>query len=192
MIKAIIFDFAGVIGAEAYWNWLRKKIPNLDNKKHYFEEIANKVDKGTISEPEFVEAIAKEIHLPHEKIREEIFQELVINDGLLTLIKSLKKHYKIGLLSNYSHVWLEKILDVYHLQEYFDEIFISSRHGFIKPEVEAFQTILSKLHVSINEAVFTDDRQDNVDAGNKIGLKSFLYKNNEKLKQDLLTYGVNL
>jgi HAD superfamily hydrolase (TIGR01509 family) len=192
MINAIIFDFAGVIGADGYWIWLKKNVPDLDNKKRYFEEIAIKVDKGTITEQEFVDAIAKELKLPHEKIRSEIFQEIVINDELLSFIKSLKKHYKIGLLSNFTHVWLEEIFDKHNLHEYFDEIFISSRHGFIKPENEAFQTILSKLHVTNNEAVFIDDRQGNVDAGNKFGLKSILYENNEKLKQNLQDHGVKV
>jgi|SRR6185369_14673122 len=192
MIQAIIFDFAGVIGADGYWAWLRKNVPNLEDKRHFFQEISEKVDKGTITNQEFVDLIAKETSILHEKIWPEIFQEIVINDNLLSYIKILKKHYKVGLLSNFTHVWLEEIFDKYGLHTYFDKMFISSKHGFIKPEDEAFQKILTMLGVTKNDAIFIDDRQGHVDASNKFGLKAFLYVDNDKLKQDLENYGVKI
>lgn len=190
MVKAIIFDFAGVIGADGYWIWLRKNVPNIEEKRPFFQEISEKVDKGTITNSEFVDLIARETNTSKEKIWPEIFAEIIINTQLLDYIKHLKQHYKIGLLSNFTHVWLDEIFEKYSLHEFFDQLVISSRHRVIKPEPEAFQKIITLLEVPKEEAVFVDDRQGHVDASNTFGLKAFLFTTNEKLKQDLEEVGI--
>lgn len=192
MIRAIIFDFAGVIGADGYWSWLRKNVRDLDDKKSFFQEMSEMVDKGTIANQEFVSIIAKETSISSDRIWPEIFREIAINDGLLALMKDLKMHYKIGLLSNFNHIWLDEIFEKYGLHTYFDKIFISSRHGSIKPEDEAFQKVINMLNVTKDEAIFIDDRQVNVDAGKNFGLISILFENNEKLKRDLQNYGIKI
>lgn len=52
--------------------------------------------------------------------------------------------------------------------------------------------MLELLQVKKEEAVFIDDRQRLVDASNELGLKAFLFTDNEKLKQDLENYGVKV
>jgi HAD superfamily hydrolase (TIGR01549 family) len=138
-----------------------------------------------ITNQEFVHLIAQKTSVPSEKIWPEIFQEIIINDTLLALIKSLKKRYKIGLLSNFSHVWLKEIFEKHGLHEFFDELFISSQHGIIKPQEQAFLTILNLLKVEKNEALFIDDRQINIQAAEKLGIKALLYTTTGKLKKDL-------
>ncbi|MDP3697004.1 MAG: HAD-IA family hydrolase [Candidatus Taylorbacteria bacterium] len=111
---------------------------------------------------------------------------------MLQYIAELKKHYKIGLLTNYTYEWLDEIFEKYNLAHYFDQKLISSRYKLIKPEPEAFLKMLELLQVKKEEAVFIDDRQRLVDASNELGLKAFLFTDNEKLKQDLENYGVKV
>jgi len=190
VIKAVIFDFAGVIGVDGYWVWLRENVPNIEEQRPFFQKISEEVDKGVITNKEFVEQIARETKKDVNIIWPQIFQKIVINTALLEYITRLKTQYKIGLLTNYTYEWLDEIFQKYDLAPYFDQILISSRSKLIKPEPEAFLKILELLQVAKEEAAFIDDRQGHVDASNKIGLKAFLFVDNEKLKQDLENCGI--
>jgi FMN phosphatase YigB (HAD superfamily) len=55
----------------------------------------------------------------------------------------------------------------------------------IKPETQIFELMIDLLKIKKDEGIFIDDRQKNVDAGNKFGIKSLLYINNEELTKDL-------
>lgn len=68
VVRAIIFDFAGVIASDAYWIWLIKTVDGIDKKKSLFQDLANKVDVGEISNKEFVAQLAKETGVPEDLI----------------------------------------------------------------------------------------------------------------------------
>ena len=59
MIKAIIFDFAGVIVHEGYWDWLAKKVPDLAGKEKFFLDLSDRTDSGAISHEKFLEELEK-------------------------------------------------------------------------------------------------------------------------------------
>lgn len=185
MIKAFIFDFAGVIGADGYWIWLREKLPELENKKTYFQEISEKVDRGDITNKKFVELIAKATNASIETIWKEIYEKITINKKLLNYIEELKKKYTIGLLSNFTFEWIDELFLKHNLSQYFEEIIISSRLKIIKPDPKIFEKMINLLKIDKSEAVFIDDRQYNVDAANKFGIKSLLFISNDKLKKDI-------
>jgi epoxide hydrolase-like predicted phosphatase len=192
MIKALIFDFAGVIGTDGYWVWLEEKVSDLESKKFYFKNLSEKVDKGDITNQEFIEAVAKGSNLPTEIIWKEIFKKIIINTELLNLINQLKEKYKIGLLTNYTHEWMNELFKIYKLNEYFDSIVISSVHKVIKPDRKIYQISLDLLKIKSDEAIFFDDRQKNVDGGERVGIKSFLFTTNQKFREDLENCGIIL
>lgn len=190
MVKAIIFDFAGVIGADGYWAWLRENVQDIENQKSYFQELSEKVDKGLITNRGFVDALSQKTSIDSLLIWPAIFEKIVINQELLDYIKKLKKNYKIGLLSNFTFEWLDEIFEKYNLSSLFDAEFISSKFKIIKPEAEAFHKVLELLGVSKEEAVFVDDRQGHVDAANALGIRAFLFTTNKNLKVDFENYGI--
>lgn len=190
MIKAVIFDFAGVVVPDVYWNWLETNVPDIARKREYFEKLSYDADRNIISTEEFEEGIAKETSLKQEEVWTIFREHFLANKDLLALIKNLKHKYKIGLLSNFTHGWIEELISIHNLQEYFDEILISSDHKIAKPEPAFFKKAVELLRVRPEEAVFFDDRQENVDAGNALGIKSFLYTDLAGFKKDLSSVGV--
>lgn len=185
MIKAIIFDFAGVIGADGYWVWLRKVVPDIDSQKPYFLKLSEKVDRATISNKEFLEQLSKRIGVSKETIWPTVRKHIIINRELLKFIKPLKEKYKIGLLSNFTHEWLREVINENHLSEYFDQILISSEQKLIKPELEFFQKMFDLLGVNKEQVIFIDDRDYQVEAAEKFGIKSILFTSNEQLQRSL-------
>ena len=160
-------------------------------KREYYQKVSEQVDRAIIPHSEFVKMLSKDTGIAEEKIWQEVYEEIVINDELLKLIKQLKKKYKIGLLSNFTFPWLREILANRNLYSYFDQIIISSEHKLLKPEPKIFHKILKMLDVIKKEAVFIDDRQTNVDAANRIGIKSILFSSNEHLREQFKEIGIN-
>ncbi len=192
MIKAIIFDWAGVIGADGYWVWLRKNIRDLESRRDYFQDISEKVDSAEMLHADFEKKLADISGKSAIEVWQEVKREIVINRELVGIIEKLKSRYKIGLLSNFTYPWLNEILSENNLYKLFDAYIISSEHNVIKPNPDAFKKILNLLNVNAGESVFVDDRQVHVDAANKIGLNGLLYKDNIQLVHDLGQLGIEV
>lgn len=192
MIKAIIFDFAGVIGEDGYWVWLRENLADFETKKHIFDKTANQVDKGELSEKEFVGFVSEHTKRDTKDIWPEVKEKILLNHELIGIIKSLKKNYKTALLSNFVFEWLNEILTDNNLYDEFDEVIISAKHGMIKPDAEIFLKMIDLLGIKPEEAIFIDDRQYQVDGAKKLGIKAFLYKDNNTLIKDLQSEGVRI
>ena len=192
MIKAIIFDWAGVIASDGYWIWLGKNIKDIEEKRSYFQDISEKVDSARISHNEFEEILTSISDKLEQDVWQEVKLEIIINKELLEVIKTLKNRYKIGLLSNFTFPWLNELLSENNLYRLFDACIISSEHKVIKPQKEAFEKVLNALNVSANESVFIDDRQINVDAANKLTLNGLLFKDNARLLNDLRLLGAEV
>lgn len=185
MIKVILFDFAGVIGADGYWVWLKEKLRDFENKKSYFQNLSEKIDRSDITYKEFIESVSKGTNISKEVIKKEIFKKIIINTELLDIIIQLKKKYKIGLLSNYYYEWMNELFAKYNLSKYFDEKIISSTYKIIKPDQKIYKIALNLFKIKPEEAIFIDDRQKNIDGGEKAGIKSLLFTTNSKLVEDL-------
>jgi len=193
MIKGLIFDFAGVIGSEGYSLWVReKKSQGIESTSTYFHDISNRLDRGDITREEFTQDLAKKVGTDSSKIWGEMFEKIKINDELLNYIEQLKKNYKIGLLTNYNHLWMNELFSIYKLEKYFDSKVISSLVNVIKPEKEIYQISLDRLKIKPEEALFFDDRPRNIEGGEDVGIKSFLFVDNKKFIEDLRSCGITL
>lgn len=192
MIKAIIFDFAGVVATESFMIWLSENITDFEKTKQFYLDLSYEVDSGKITASEFSQVLGEKSGKPPENVWPEIFDKIVINDSMVNLIKNLKKKYKVGLLTNHITEWITYIIDSHKLSPLFDEIVISSKEKFIKPDQKIFKIMLERLQVDAPESVFIDDRQINVEGAKKIGMQGLLYTADEELEQDLLKLGVKL
>ena len=191
MIKAIIFDFAGVIGTEGYSLWAKeKKAQGIEATGTYFHDISNRLDRGDITREEFTQDLSKKVGTDSKKIWGEMLKKIKINHELLNIITKLRRNYKIGLLTNYNYLWMNELFSIYKLEKYFDSKVISSLHKVIKPEKKIYQISLELLKIKPEEAIFFDDRQRNIDGGESVGIKSFLFTTNQKLIEDLRSYDI--
>lgn len=192
MIKAIIFDFSGVISTESFLLWLDENVPNSERERRIFFELSKKVDSGKITADEYAKILAEKTDKNPENIWPEMFNKIIINKEIINLIQKLKKNYKIALLSNHVEEWITSTIEYHNLKNNFDEIVISSQFKLIKPDPEIFHLTIKKLNVKPNEAVFIDDRQTNVTGGSKVGINSILYTTNKQLISDLKLLSVKI
>lgn len=187
-VRAIVFDWAGVMATEAYWVWVRKNVTDVGP----LISIDSKVDSGEMPHEEFVAMVAKVSGKTSEEVWRGIKSEMALNEELIALIRELKKKYKIGLLSNFTAPWLREVMDENKLWDLFDEHIISSEHKLVKPDAKIYKKMLTMLDVSAGEVVFADDRQINIDAAKKLGMRGFLFTDTEQFIKDLKTAGISV
>ncbi len=187
MYKAIIFDFFDVIHRDPFHEWLRQSQLERGGELH---ESSKRLDLGLLTDQEHYEALGRLSGQPASDVQ-AVFDDISFIDAeMVSLIKHLKVHYKIGLLSNTSVTYIRRLFQEHDLEPLFDDVTISAEVGLIKPDPKVFEHSLRQLGVSANEAIFIDDNPTNAQAAASIGIKSLVYKNIEELKRDLDKLGV--
>ena len=66
------------------------------------------------------------------------------------------------------------------LAEIFDVVVVSYELGHAKPDREIYQVTLSKLGVLPQDALFVDDRSENIAAANELGLRTFHFTGDDR------------
>ncbi|HEX5455841.1 MAG TPA: HAD family phosphatase [Candidatus Saccharimonadales bacterium] len=187
MIKAIIFDFFGVIQADPYERWLNRH--GLKREGPY-AEAADIMDRGRITRPEFYERLSEISGQSLDKIQSDFSEGIALDGSLVEFIKTLSSRYKIGLLSNSRSDYLRPILAENGITDLFNTAVISSEAGFIKPDPAIFRLSLENMAVQPYEAVFVDDKIYNTEAAEALGIYSVLYRDLASLKEDLHGLGI--
>jgi putative hydrolase of the HAD superfamily len=180
MIKAIIFDYFGVITSDNFWQFTGEAI----NANGSFHKLIAKVNTGAESWGDFINDVARETHQTPQAVM-VMYKNERIDLELLGYIKQLRRQYKTALLTNSSYEYLEPIIANMKLDSFFDEIVISSRLGMIKPDPDLFNYTLNRLKVNSYEAIFIDDRLSNVTAARQLGIESILYSSLTQLRSEL-------
>ncbi len=199
MIKVIIFDWGNVIAFYPITDFLDKISAYFKVDKKLFQkvELQNRLkhDLGEISTKEFIDNLSKGINkkLTVEEYYTTIekFGQGELNQELISLIKNLKKKYKIFILSNNSEPTYISIMKS-NLKNLFDKILFSYQVGIKKPNKEFFLKILGDTTFSPKNCLFIDDREDVCIAAKKYCFNTIIFKNNEQLKKELVSFKINM
>lgn len=188
MLKNIIFDIGGVFlkfNPETYidsFNLGKEKTDDLNRivfKNHFWKDYL----RGRITVEEYIAAILQ----GNEKYQYEI---LTVNDMEIVknklqpiketfyFLKKLKKEGKqIYVLSNLNIKVKEYFESLCDTKRYFNACVYSCDSGLLKPEKEAFETLLSKYKLQPQETLFIDDQIKNTEAAKDCGINTYLFSN---------------
>jgi putative hydrolase of the HAD superfamily len=81
--------------------------------------------------------------------------------GSIELLKKLKEHYRLGVISNNLFSEQTKKMQRIGIIDYFDTIAISEEVGFAKPDPRIFEVALERARVAASEAVLIGDSWTN-------------------------------
>ncbi len=163
MIKAIFFDFGGVLVEDRYTaivEPLKCKLP--PDRATEFSRLESAASRGKIGE-EFL-AKADEM-LGISKLRGAPWideQYAHPNPEVINLITGLKRKYKVGMLSNNFLFWAQKLRQEGWMKV-FETVVISAEVGMTKPDREIYLLAAERIGNLPAECFFIDNIQTNVD-----------------------------
>jgi HAD superfamily hydrolase (TIGR01509 family) len=184
MIKALIFDCFGVIYPQATGNYFERNKNLFKNGSDTLDKLNLQIDLGQITREEFFVGLEKEIGVPAKEIQVEIDKELIVDQQLIELIKSLRKKYKIGLLSNAGK---EEIAIIYRdkIDSLFDTLAVSYEVGAVKPNLKIYLACAQRLNVEPAECIFIDYSNTNLEAAERLGMKTIYYSDFGTVPEEL-------
>lgn len=186
MIKALIFDCFGVLITDALSAMVGDLKTSDPETAQEIIALTVAANKGIVDPEVSRPAIAKLLGLTYEEYWQKLRTEEVKNTELLSYIKELRQHYKIGLLSNVSRGGLTARLTPEELA-IFDALVPSGDIGFAKPSPEAYEIAADRLGMRYQECLMIDDRQDYCDGAVAVGMQAIHYISLEQFKQELAT-----
>ncbi len=195
MIKAIVFDWGGVLAMHArFGHFAKMYAPKFgkdpDKFKKIFLENWTKARVNEMDSQLFWYNTAKFLGIDKNIFRKDLKEYFALNKDILNLLKSLKKDYKLGLLTNQIQDWLEEIIKLHNLHKIFDVIVSSYESKVAKPDILIYKQIIEKLAVNANECLYIDDFEENLPPAEKLGMRTILFKDLQQLKDELIKLGV--
>lgn len=192
-IKAVVFDFGGVIAqadTTQMSNFLINSFNiNKEELSSALRDMQTYVSKGG-SEKQFWEqfAISKKISLPNDWFDQfgiVIKKSITEMPESLLIVKTLQSQgYQTAMLSDVTQYQAEIIRKMGYY-DLFTPVLLSYEIRVKKPNPEAFQILLKKLNLPASSVLFIDDRMENVEAAKKQGIDSIQFVNPEQLKKEL-------
>ena len=193
MIKAVLFDFGGVIAQEGFKEGLKAigRRHGLD-PDIFFETARDLVYStgyvvGKASEKVYWETLRKTagIDAPDEELRRDILDRFTLNPEMIETAKGLKrKGLIVGILSDQTN-WLEELDCRYGFLRHFDVVFNSFRLQKSKKDPSLFRDVVKAMGLICGEVLFIDDIAGNVERARSQGMKAIHYHEMEQLRRTL-------
>lgn len=177
MIKAIIFDFFGVIVTEGLKQFLDTYFPNDPEKRRSAIDIVVRIDSGeaNLTTDSLTQELSKMAGV-QPSVVERFLGNNQPNRVLLDYIrKELKPKYKVGILSNAGADFVSDILPQKD-QELFDDKVLSYRFAMAKPAQEIYKIAAGRLGAETNECVFVDDSKNHCEGTRATGMYAIFYE----------------
>jgi putative hydrolase of the HAD superfamily len=200
MIKTVLFDLGNVVLPFDVMR-LAKRLTNYTHLSAdeivaflWNDHIADNFETGKMSPSHYFEHVSLLCQFRGLTFAEfvPIFNEIFDEDfGVAELIASLKKNYKLGLISNTNAIHVAHILENYPVLTHFERHWWSNEAGVRKPNPKIYHMALSYFSVDPEEAVFIDDLHTNIQSARQLGINAIHYKGLEPLKAELKKLGVH-
>ncbi len=204
--KAIIFDYGNVLDVVEDlrpWHDQRDQLAapfGLNGEQLwnllYYTDPWQQVKRGQITREAFWDAILRPLGLPDPAAQKEFMIRLMsghdkVNPAMTDLLRELKPHYRLALLSNTDLSDMETwIADIQGLTDMFDVVVPSAKVGLAKPEPEIYQLTLELLGLKPDETLFVDDLPRNTTAAEALGIPAIVFESPAQLRCELAARGI--
>lgn len=194
MIKNIIFDF-GDIFINLDKEGLHNALQSLGIKEWNTElsELNESFEKGLCSEEFFLSGIHK--HTSYKDLNEikrswcAILSDFPVSR--LEFLEQLKPDYRLFLLSNTDSIHISHFKKTVGIEFYnrfyncFEKVHFSFEMGLRKPQPEIYTKVLDENNLLASETLFIDDKKENTDAAEKLGIRVWIL---QVAKEDVVDF----
>ena len=187
MIKAVLFDFDGVLtidktGSTSITRYISDScgIP-LENVKSCYYKFNKQLLLGETTHQEMWQDFCKSLGQDVDyNILLDSFRATRLDDKMIALVKKLKEKYLVGMITDNKCDRIRTILDYRGLNQYFDVVAVSASLHVGKDNPSIFEYVLSTLNVSASECVFIDNTEKNLVVPKQMGMSTILFDDDNR------------
>jgi len=182
---ALIFDFGGVLMKTTDYTPRHRWDDRLGLPHGTVERVVHgspswlQAQAGSLSTAAYWDDIAKQLHLSADDIQslaDDFYSGDELDSQLIAYIRQQRSAgYKVALLSNDVPELTNKLSKL-GISDLFDALVISAQIGVMKPAPDAYLAVLERLNIPAEQGIFIDDRLENVEGAQAIGLIGIHYK----------------
>ena len=200
-ITAFIFDFGNVICSfDPHLFFVRaQQYSNLPPESLLVAlkgsvEIMREYETGLLTSDEFFTRIRSTCRLTvsREEFIRAYTQIFAPIPSTYALIRELRPHYKLGLLSNTNEWHFEYGIKTTEVFPLFDTVTLSYKVKAMKPARQIYTDAINKLGAAPAECVYIDDLEENVVAAKEFGMQALLFRSGDELRESLMRLGVQI
>ncbi|MFZ1087335.1 MAG: HAD family phosphatase [Terracidiphilus sp.] len=197
-LRAVVFDYGIVLSgppnAEA-WAAMQR-ITGLPEERFapFFWEDRQAYDEGKLTGITFWQKLLRDAGLPLDHV-----EELNRWDGrlwggeslaMVSWQRAIQQHGLLtAILSNMGDSVLEHILSKHAWIQRFNVLVWSYQLGIAKPDPGIYRYTLDQLGTLPEETLFIDDKRENVEAAQSLGIWSIEFSTVKQLRSDLIAAG---
>ena len=199
MIKTVIFDLGTVIVPFDFARGYRamaelcscaaEEIP----KRIGSTDLVRRFECGEVAPEQFVEQLCRTLDMRMEYANFcQIWCSIFLPDTLIpeSLLRGLKRRYRLLLLSNTNAIHFSMIRENYPLLRHFDDYVLSYEVGALKPSPRIYEEAIARAQCAPAECFFTDDIPEYVAGARKAGMDAVQFQSAAQIEAELLGRGV--
>ena len=196
VIKAILFDFGGVIAEEGFWKGLRViGTENGIDPDDLFRTVDALIYEtgyliGNTDEASFWNTVRSKtgIHGTDTELRSEILTRFVLRPDMIASVDIMRsKGFIVAMLSDQTN-WLDIIDRQTGLFRHFDSIFNSFRLHKSKRDASVFKDVCAALGVQTGETLFVDDNINHIKRAQGQGLQAIHFTGIDEYKRQIRNF----
>jgi putative hydrolase of the HAD superfamily len=193
MIKAVIFDFGGVLAEEGFKDGLKAigKENGLD-PEDFFQTAEKLIYQtgyvtGMCREHLFWSALREKAGITgsDEELREAILQRFIVRPEMIQEVEKIKSSGLITAILSDQTNWLDEINEMSPFYTHFNFLFNSFRMKKSKRDPSIFREVCSIIGVTPAETLFVDDNGENIKRALSEGLKAIHFKDTAEFKKTI-------
>ena len=193
MIKAVLFDFGGVLAEEGFREGLKAiaKEKGLDPEAFYTTSADLVYQTGYITgrcdEHFYWNAVRKKTGVKgdDQEFREEILKRFELMPEMTAVVKKIKSSgFIVAILSDQTN-WLDELNQRTPFHHRFDHVFNSFHLGKTKRDPSIFRDVCNLLGFRPGEVLFVDDNLENVRRAANQGLKAIHFKGSREFQIEI-------
>lgn len=202
-IEAVIFDYGKVLSNSEDPDAQRKLIaltglerPDFD---HHYWRHRHAYDQGQLNGRTYWAQIASDAGLSftpeqiEELIETDVLMWTSLNEEMLCWVIALQEaDIKTAILSNMGEDCLAYMRQEFGWLAHFQHHTWSCELGICKPDPAIYLHTCKRLRVEPPQALFLDDKQENIAAAAEVGLNAIQFENIDQLRRDLETRGLQV
>lgn len=190
MIKAVLFDFGGVLTESGRSGFIGDTVAELYGLQPERVDITREhadLRRGVGTADEFFAKLNKKYggHITKEMFIEKTSESYSPSPEVYKLAESLRAHgVRTGILSNIFAMNAD-VLRAQGSYDGFDPIILSCDVGYAKPDQEFYDIAVKRLGVEPSEILFIDDQQKCLTPARAMGMKVVPAMNPSQIVKDV-------